>query len=178
MPDSTAHASKATAAPIAGIPEVKDTAVELRINGRPYYPASDPNMPLLWYLRDVLRLTGTKFGCGIGACGACTVLIDGKAQRACLTPLKAAVGHDVTTIEGLAGNTLHPLQRAWIEEDVAQCGYCQAGQIMAAADLLARVPNPSDEDIGKLPNLCRCGTYPRIRRAIKRAAQIAREEPK
>jgi len=128
------------------------------------------------HLRDVLRLTGTKFGCGIGVCGACTVLIDGKAQRACQTPLRVALDHDITTIEGLAQDgRLHPLQRAWIEEDVAQCGYCQAGQIMAAADLLARNPNPNDDDIAKIPNLCRCGTYPRIRRAIKRAAQLARE---
>ena len=148
----------------------------LRINGREYYPNSDPDMPLLWYLRDVLRLTGTKFGCGIGVCGACTVLIDGKAQRACQTPIKAVMDRDVTTIEGLAdGSALHPVQQAWIEEDVAQCGYCQAGQIMAAADLLARSPNPGDDDIAKIPNLCRCGTYPRIRRAIKRAAQLSRE---
>ena len=152
-----------------------DKSLQLRINGRPYYPTDDPDMPLLWYLRDVLRLTGTKFGCGIGACGACTVLIDGKAQRACLTPAKAAANHEVTTIEGLAGAELHPLQQAWIEEDVAQCGYCQAGQIMAAADLLKRNPNPNDDDIGKISNLCRCGTYPRIRRAIKRAAEITRD---
>lgn len=137
---------------------------------------ADPALPLLWALRDLLGLTGTKFGCGVGACGACTVLIDGKAQRACLTPVKAAMDHDVTTIEGLAAATeLHPLQRAWIEEDVAECGYCQTGQIMAAADLLKRNPNPGDDDIAKIPNLCRCGTYPRIRRAIKRAAQLARE---
>ena len=175
MADSTVRAGKAPPAPAAKAGEAKDKSAELRINGRAYYPQNDPDMPLLWYVRDVLRLTGTKFGCGVGACGACTVLIDGKAQRACLTPIRAAVGHDVTTIEGLAGNELHPLQRAWIEEDVAQCGYCQAGQLMAAADLLKRNPNPSDDDIAKIPNLCRCGTYPRIRRAIKRAAQIARE---
>lgn len=175
MADSTARGGKTTPAPPMKTAEVKDRSAELRINGRAYYPQNDPDMPLLWYVRDVLRLTGTKFGCGVGACGACTVLIDGKAQRACLTPIKSAMGHDVTTIEGLAGNDLHPLQRAWIEEDVAQCGYCQAGQIMAAADLLRRNPNPSDDDIAKIPNLCRCGTYPRIRRAIKRAAQIARE---
>jgi isoquinoline 1-oxidoreductase alpha subunit len=156
--------------------KTEDKSQELRVNGRAYYPNTDPDMPLLWYLRDVLRLTGTKFGCGVGACGACTVLIDGKAQRACLTPVKAAMDHDVTTIEGLAAATeLHPLQRAWIEEDVAECGYCQTGQIMAAADLLKRNPNPGDDDIAKIPNLCRCGTYPRIRRAIKRAAQLARE---
>jgi isoquinoline 1-oxidoreductase alpha subunit len=175
MPDTQPRAGKAPPAPIL---TAEDKAQELRINGRPYYPDADPDMPLLWYLRDVLRLTGTKFGCGVGACGACTVLIDGKAQRACLTPVKAALDHDVTTIEGLAGPDLHPLQRAWIEEDVAQCGYCQAGQIMAAADLLKRNPNPSDDDISKISNICRCGTYPRIRSAIKRAAQLAREGAK
>ena len=175
MPDTTPRAGKALPAPVV---KAEDKSQELRINGRAYYPNTDPDMPLLWYLRDVLRLTGTKFGCGVGACGACTVLIDGKAQRACLTPVKAAMDHDVTTIEGLATTELHPLQRAWIEEDVAQCGYCQTGQIMAAADLLKRNPSPSDDDIAKIPNLCRCGTYPRIRRAIKRAAQLAREGAK
>ena len=154
---------------------VDDKSLALRINGKPYSFDGDGDMPLLWYLRDVLRLTGTKFGCGIGACGACTVHIDGKAQRSCLTPIKAVAKREVLTIEGLAGTELHPLQQAWIEVDVAQCGYCQAGQIMAAADLLRANPNPSDEDIGKISNLCRCGTYPRIRTAIKRAAQIARE---
>ena len=180
MPDKRPTSSRAPAAARAA-PATEPVEVrvsQLRVNGRAYYPAGDPEMPLLWYLRDVLRLTGTKFGCGVGACGACTVLIDGKAQRACLTPVKAAMDHDVTTIEGLAGAELHPLQRAWIEEDVAQCGYCQAGQIMAAADLLKRNPNPGDDDIAKLSNLCRCGTYPRIRLAIKRAAQMLREGSK
>jgi len=172
MSDTTPRAGKAPPAPAV---KAEDKSQEMRINGRAYYPNTDPDMPLLWYLRDVLRLTGTKFGCGVGACGACTVLIDGKAQRACVTPVRAAMDHDVTTIEGLAATELHPLQRAWIEEDVAQCGYCQTGQIMAAADLLQRNPNPGDDDIAKIPNLCRCGTYPRIRRAIKRAAQLARE---
>lgn len=177
MPDTPARARKTPPAPAMTSAERKEQG--LKINGRAYYPGGDPDMPLLWYLRDVLRLTGTKFGCGIGTCGACTVLIDGKAQRACVTPVKAAMGHEITTIEGLATDAgLHPLQRAWIEEDVAQCGYCQAGQIMAAADLLARNPNPGDDDIAKITNLCRCGTYPRIRRAIKRAAQIAREGSK
>ena len=152
-----------------------DKSLPLRINGRAYDFDGDETMPLLWYLRDVLRLTGTKFGCGIGACGACTVLIDGKAQRSCLTPVKAASKHEVTTIEGLAGNELHPLQQAWVEIDVPQCGYCQAGQIMAAADLLKRNPNPNDDDIGRISNLCRCGTYPRIRKAIKRAVEISKE---
>ena len=179
-PTSSAHAPAAAHAPAPAVkPPVDERSAQLRVNGRAYYPdAGDAEVPLLWYLRDVLRLTGTKFGCGIGSCGACTVLIDGKAQRACVTPMKVALNHDVTTIEGLAGADLHPLQRAWIEEDVAQCGYCQAGQIMAAADLLARNPNPGDDDIARVTNLCRCGTYPRIRRAIKRAAQLAREGSK
>jgi isoquinoline 1-oxidoreductase subunit alpha len=181
-PASSAHPhapAAATARPGTSPEPVTVRATSLRINGRAHYPEDDTAMPLLWYLRDVLRLTGTKFGCGIGTCGACTVLIDGKAQRACVTPVSAALDHDVTTIEGLAGDAeLHPLQRAWIEEDVAQCGYCQAGQIMAAADLLARNANPDDDDIARIPNLCRCGTYPRIRRAIKRAAQLAREGAK
>ena len=135
----------------------------ITINGKPYEHAGDPTMPLLWFLRDMLRLTGTKFGCGIGQCGACTVLLDAKAQN--------AAGHQVTTIEGIAGDSLHPVQAAWIEHDVPQCGYCQAGQIVAAVDLLQRKPKPSDEDIASITNLCRCGTYPRIRRAIRRASE-------
>ena len=131
----------------------------------------DPAMPLLWYQRDHARLTGTKFGCGIGYCGACTVHLDGAATRSCVVPMSAVGGRRVTTIEGLASDgRLHPVQQAWIEEDVAQCGYCQAGQIMAAVDLITRTPAPSDADIATLTNLCRCGTYPRIRRAIRRAA--------
>lgn len=148
------------------------TQRQFQINGKPYFPNSDPSMPLLWYLRDVLRLTGTKYGCGIGACGACTVLVDGKATRSCLTPMKSLWGKAVTTIEGLEGETLHPVQQAWIENDVAQCGYCQAGQIMAAVDLLSRKSKPSDKDIASIGNLCRCGTYPRIRSAILRAAAL------
>ena len=182
MPDKSAANARSPAGaqttPVGAIKPARtiDKPTQLRINGRDYYPTTDPDMPLMWYLRDVLRMTGTKYGCGIGTCGACTVLIDGKAQRACLTPVKTALNKEVTTIEGLAGDTeLHPLQQAWVEEDVAQCGYCQTGQIMAAADLLKRDPNPGDDDIAKIPNICRCGTYPRIRRAIKRAAQIARE---
>jgi isoquinoline 1-oxidoreductase alpha subunit len=178
MADKATHGPHTTANKLPPKATGETVASALRINGRDYFPSGDPDMPLLWYLRDVLRLTGTKFGCGIGACGACTVLVDGKAQRACLTPVRTALGHEVTTIEGLGEDALHPLQRAWIEEDVAQCGYCQAGQIMAAADLLKRNPNPTDDDIAKIPNLCRCGTYPRIRSAIKRAAQLARDGAK
>ena len=159
-------------------PTEKSTALEVRVNGKAFFHEGDPEMPLLWFLRDSLRLTGTKFGCGVGACGACTVLLDGKAVRGCLTPVAAAVGHDVTTIEGLETDQLHPVQQAWIEEDVPQCGYCQAGQILAAVDLLKRKPEPSDEDIAKIGNLCRCGTYPRIRRAIKRAAELTQGERK
>ena len=135
-------------------------------------------MPLLWFLRDMLRLTGTKFGCGIGACGACTVLLDGKAARSCLLPMQNAAGHQVTTIEGLAGESLHPVQQAWIDEDVPQCGYCQAGQIVAAVDLLQRKAKPNDEDIATISNLCRCGTYPRIRKAILRAAESIQAQKK
>ncbi|MBS0581693.1 MAG: (2Fe-2S)-binding protein [Proteobacteria bacterium] len=174
MQTTPTHPAKQPAAPAAALTD-DNKSLSLRINGRAYAFDGDETMPLLWYLRDVLRLTGTKFGCGIGACGACTVLIDGKAQRACMTPVKAASKREVTTIEGLAGNELHPLQQAWIEIDVPQCGYCQAGQIMAAADLLKRNPNPNDDEIGRISNLCRCGTYPRIRKAIRRAAEIGKE---
>lgn len=135
--------------------------------------------PLLWVLRDHFKLKGTKYGCGIGSCGACTVHIDGKAMKSCTTRISRVAGRRVTTIEGLAASPteLHPVQQAWIAEDVPQCGYCQAGQIMAAADLLHRNPKPSDEDIArKMTNICRCGTYVRIRKAIHRAAGQMAEE--
>jgi isoquinoline 1-oxidoreductase subunit alpha len=152
-------------------------AVEFTINGRRVSFAGDQNMPLLWYLRDHAQLTGTKFGCGIGACGACTVHVEGAAMRSCITPVAAIAGKRITTIEGLAqGDKLHPVQRAWIEEDVPQCGYCQAGQIMAAVDLLGRTPNPSADDVNSITNLCRCGTYVRIRKAVLRAATLMKEE--
>jgi isoquinoline 1-oxidoreductase alpha subunit len=147
------------------------------LNGRPVEFDGDSQMPLLWYLRDHAGLTGTKFGCGAGLCGACTVHLDGQAVRSCALPIAGVAGRRVTTIEGLGAARLHAVQRAWIEEDVAQCGYCQAGQIMAAAALLARQPAPGDDDIASLTNLCRCGTYPRIRRAIRRAAALLREPP-
>jgi isoquinoline 1-oxidoreductase alpha subunit len=131
----------------------------------------DGEMPLLWYLRDHARLTGTKFGCGNGICGACTVLVDGAAQRSCVVPVSAVAGRSVTTIEGLGDSGLHAVQKAWLEEDVAQCGYCQAGQIMAAVALLEKTPDPAPADIDSITNLCRCGTYVRIRRAIARAAR-------
>ncbi len=150
--------------------------VRLFVNGRARTYAGEPDRPLLWYLRDDLRLTGTKYGCGIARCGACSVHVEGRLARACALPMSALRGKRVVTIEGVAsGTTLHPVQRAWIDEDVAQCGYCQAGQIMAAIDLLARNPDPADADIDAISNLCRCGTYVRIRRAIKAAAKAMRE---
>ena len=135
----------------------------------------DETTPLLWVLRDQFDKTGTKYGCGIGQCGACTVHVDGRAQRSCITPVSAVQGLSITTIEGLAdGDSLHPVQLAWLEFDVPQCGYCQAGQIMATVDLLERIPRPSDADIdSNMTNICRCGTYPRIRRAIHRAAELS-----
>jgi len=147
-------------------------SISLRINGRDRTVSVAPETPLLWVLRDTLELTGTKFGCGAGLCGACTVHLDGQATRSCATPVSQASGKSITTIEGLSANGLHPLQQAWIAEQVPQCGYCQAGQIMAAAALLGRFPRPSDEQITQAMNgnLCRCGTYERIRRAIHRAA--------
>lgn len=133
----------------------------------------DPSTPLLWVLRDHLGLTGTKFGCGVAQCGACTVHLDGEAIRSCITSIDYCEGKSITTIEGLSPDGNHPLQKAWIEEDVPQCGYCQAGQIMSAAALLVQKPKPTDEDVDAAMsgNLCRCGTYNRIRRAIHRAAQ-------
>jgi len=147
--------------------------IHLKVNGTPKDYQGDPDMPLLWYLRDTLRLTGTKFGCGAGLCGACTVHIDGEAQRSCSTSMKNVEGKTVRTIEGLSANGDHPLQRAWEAANVPQCGYCQSGQIMQAAALLKAKPNPTDEDIDVFMqgNICRCGTYQRIRQAIKTAAK-------
>ncbi len=149
--------------------------VELSINGEPRAVEAEPDTPLLWALRDHLGLTGTKFGCGVGQCGACTVHVDGNATRSCLLPLQAAAGLRITTIEGLSRNSDHPLQRAWLEINVAQCGYCQAGMLMAAAALLRAHPEPTDEQIdAAMTNICRCGTYDRVRSAIHRAAAAAR----
>jgi aerobic-type carbon monoxide dehydrogenase small subunit (CoxS/CutS family) len=144
----------------------------LQVNGDNFIVDVSPDMPLLWVLRDTLGLTGTKYSCGQGLCGACTVHLDGRAFRSCITPLSAAASRSITTIEGLAMNADHPLQLAWIAERVPQCGYCQPGQIMTAAALLAEIKQPSDADIdlAMAGNLCRCGTYQRIRRAIHRAA--------
>jgi isoquinoline 1-oxidoreductase alpha subunit len=146
----------------------------LNVNGKTTAVDVPGDMPLLWVLRDVLNLKGTKFGCGIGQCGACTVQVRGRSQRACQTPVSAAAGAAITTIEGLSPDGLHPLQQAWQELDVPQCGYCQAGQIMTAAALLATTPKPTDAQIttAMTGNLCRCGTYTRIRAAIHRAADM------
>jgi len=146
--------------------------MELLVNGNLYSIDIDPETPLLWTLRDVLGLTGTKYGCGKGLCGSCTVHLDGEPARSCTLPVSNALGREITTIEGLSQDRSHSIQRAWIAENVAQCGYCQPGQIMTAAALLEKIPNPSDEDINNAMsgNLCRCGTYQRIRKAIHRAA--------
>jgi isoquinoline 1-oxidoreductase alpha subunit len=149
----------------------------LTINGKQQEVAADPDMPLLWVIRDLLGLTGTKFGCGVAQCGACTVHLNGEAVRSCVTKVSRAAGQKVTTIEGLSPNNNHPLQLAWAEFDVPQCGYCQSGQLMSAAVLLRENPNPTDQDIDDAMsgNICRCGTYPRIRAAIHKAAQMQQE---
>ena len=147
----------------------------LSINGTSHELDVEPETPLLWVLRDNIGLTGTKFGCGIAQCGVCTVHLDGQPVRACITPASSAVGREIKTIEGLSPDATHPVQRAWIEHTVPQCGYCQSGQIMAAAALLERTPNPTDSEIDAAMSglLCRCGTYPRIRKAIHHAARLA-----
>jgi isoquinoline 1-oxidoreductase alpha subunit len=153
--------------------------VSFKINSRAVSFDGEADTPLLWVIRDELNMTGTKFGCGIGQCGACTVHVNGKAKRSCVTPVTAIDGQSITTIEGLApsDDTLHPVQQAWLEHDVPQCGFCQAGQIMATVDLLKKYPNPSDDDINQnVTNLCRCGTYVRIRKAIHRAAELTAAE--
>jgi isoquinoline 1-oxidoreductase alpha subunit len=148
--------------------------VDLNINGARVQVQADPSMPLLWVLRDLLQMTGTKFGCGIAACGACTVRVDGQAVRSCVTPVASVAGRAIQTIEGLGTAAKpHPLQAAWIAEQVPQCGYCQSGMLMAAAALLEKKPKPTDADIDQaMSNICRCGTYQRVRSAIKRAAGI------
>jgi isoquinoline 1-oxidoreductase subunit alpha len=151
-------------------------AINFTVNGQRQSVDVAPQMPLLWVLRDTLGLSGTKFGCGMGLCGACTVHIDGQALRSCSTPISSVSGKKVTTIEGLSSDGSHPVQQAWIAVDVPQCGYCQSGQIMSAAALLTRTPNPTDSDIDSAMrgNICRCGTYQSIRAAIHRAAQRGR----
>ncbi len=150
--------------------------IRFTINGKNHEFSGDANTPLLWVLRDSAGLTGTKYGCGAGECGACTVHIDGDALRACVLPVQAVAGRSVTTIEGLSPDASHPVQQAWREADVPQCGYCQSGQIMAAAAMLERQPSPSDEQIDRQhTNICRCGAYSRIRKAIHRAAELSQE---
>ena len=149
--------------------------ITLKVNGKAHQVDAEPDTPLLWVLRDTIGLTGTKYGCGIAYCGACTVHVDGAAVRSCQFPVDAVGDSEVTTIEGLSPDSDHPVQRAWREEDVPQCGYCQSGQIMAVAALLAENADPSEADIDRqLTNICRCGTYARMRRAIHRAAEIAK----
>ena len=153
--------------------------ISFRVNGQPVQFDGEPDTPLLWALRDHFQLTGAKYGCGIGICGSCTVHIDGKAGRSCVTPVASLAGKSVLTIEGLEGadGRLHPVQQAWLEEDVPQCGYCQPGMIMATVDFLNDHPRPSDADINaNINNLCRCGTYVRVRKAIHRAAELAAGE--
>jgi isoquinoline 1-oxidoreductase subunit alpha len=149
-------------------------AISFTLNGKSQSVEVDPQMPLLWVLRDTLNMTGTKFGCGMALCGACTVHINGEATRSCITPISAVSGKQITTIEGLSPDGNHPVQQAWVEIDVPQCGYCQCGQIMSAAALLKKKANPSDAEIDDFMsgNICRCGTYQRIRKAIHRAAEI------
>jgi len=149
--------------------------ITLKVNGQEHTIEAEADTPLLWVLRDALGLTGTKYSCGIGQCGACTVLLDGEAQRSCVLPAAQAVGREIVTIEGLSPDGSHPLQKAWLAENVAQCGYCQPGQIMTAAALLSKNPNPSDDEIesAMAGNLCRCGTYNRIKKAVRVAAEEA-----
>jgi len=151
-------------------------AVKFTLNGQAQTVDTVAAMPLLWVLRDTLGMTGTKFGCGMAVCGACTVHIDGQPIRACVTPISTVAGKKVTTIEGLSPDRSHPIQKAWIEEDVPQCGYCQSGQLMSAAALLAKTANPTDADIDEAMrnNICRCGTYEDMRRALHRAAELKR----
>ena len=151
------------------------SSFDLQINGQAYTVEAEAQMPLLWVLRNVLGVTGTKFSCGMGLCGSCTVLIDGEPTRSCVTPVESLTGKTITTIEGLSPDGSHLLQKAWMEEHVTQCGYCQPGQIMNAAALLQKNPHPTDADIDAAMNdvLCRCGTYQRIRKAIHRAAEEA-----
>src|SRR5271155_2672603 len=147
-------------------------AIAFALNGKPQNVDVSPEMPLLWVLRDILNMTGTKFGCGMALCGACTVHINGEASRSCITPISTVAGKNITPIEGLSLDGTHPVQEAWVAEDVPQCGYCQSGQIMSAVALLAKKSNPTDADIDEAMsgNICRCGTYQRIRKAIHRAA--------
>ena len=149
---------------------------ELKVNGKVHHVNAEEDTPLLWAIRDSIGLTGTKYGCGIQQCGACTVLIKGRVVRSCGVTISEVAGTEITTIEGLSPDSRHPVQMAWVEEQVPQCGYCQSGQIMAASSLLERNPNPTDQEIDRaMLNLCRCGTYPRIRKAIHRASDLLKD---
>jgi aerobic-type carbon monoxide dehydrogenase small subunit (CoxS/CutS family) len=172
MPDSSDRSLVVQAAPKKSPADA--VTIKLKVNGKDQSVDVNPDTPLLWVLREMLGLTGTKFGCGMALCGACTVHLNGEAVRSCVTPVSRAAGKDVTTIEGLDDEIGHSLQAAWLAEDVVQCGYCQSGQIMSAAVLLRENPRPTDEDIddAMTGNICRCGTYQRIRKAIHRAAQV------
>jgi isoquinoline 1-oxidoreductase alpha subunit len=153
-------------------PDFNEAMISITVNGRRHAVDVSADTPLLWVIRDELGMTGTKFGCGVGLCGACTVLVDGAATRTCVLPVSQTLGKHISTIESLSADNSHPLQRAWIAEQVPQCGYCQSGQIMAAVAFLRENPNPSDDEIAQaMTNICRCGTYDRIRSAIRRAAQ-------
>jgi isoquinoline 1-oxidoreductase alpha subunit len=154
--------------------------LQLNVNGQRHEVSMEADTPLLWVLRDGLKLTGTKFGCGIAVCGTCVVLVDGRPVRSCVTPGSAVIGKRITTIEGLSGDNSHAVQQAWIEEEVPQCGYCQSGQILTAAALLDRNPEPTEAEIEQAMSevLCRCGTYPRIRIAVRKAAKLAAEKLK
>jgi len=171
---SSSSLGAATWCTIPSILREVPVATTFILNGKPTTVEVDPQMPLLWVLRDTLNLTGTKFGCGMALCGACTVHIDGEASRSCITPISSLAGKKITTIEGLSADASHPVQVAWIEEDVPQCGYCQSGQIMSAVALLRKNSHPSDAEIDDAMsgNICRCGTYQRIRKAIHRAAEL------
>jgi isoquinoline 1-oxidoreductase subunit alpha len=151
--------------------------IQITVNQKQYSVDVPPDMPLLWVIRDVIGLTGTKYGCGMAQCGACTIHLNGEAVRSCVTPVSKAFNKKITTIEGLSKDNSHPIQRAWLLEDAPQCGYCQSGQIMSAAVLLKENPNPTDQDIDDAMsgNICRCGTYPRIRKAIHTAAKLQKE---
>tara|TARA_Y100000815_G_scaffold275719_1_gene316400 strand:+ start:6564 stop:7070 length:507 start_codon:yes stop_codon:yes gene_type:complete len=156
----------------------EESIMEINVNGKKHQIEVDSDMPLLWVLRDVLKLTGTKYGCGIAQCGACTVHLDGQAIRCCVTPVQSTAGKSITTIEGVSETPDHPVQQAWITEDVPQCGYCQSGQIMSATALLVKNPNPTDLEIDNAMsgNICRCGTYVRIRKAIHLASKVQIKE--
>lgn len=171
------YSIKESRALLAALNNKTNSMITLKVNGKNYEIEADPEMPLLWVIRDLVGLTGTKFGCGVAQCGACMIHLEGEAVRSCVAKVRRAVGKDIVTIEGLSVDRSHPVQQAWEAIDVPQCGYCHSGQILAACVLLRENPNPSDTDIdlAMAGNICRCGTYPRIRKAIHEAAKLQRE---